>query len=159
MNLDKIVKLSGLNFRDWYRTIYLKSGHWKDLRKSKFNEVGRRCQHCGYGKKIQVHHKQYRKIFDVQLSDLEVLCDLCHRQEHANGNKDALLKIEKERRKRAIKSRKKLQNAEKKQKRKKAKAAKRKKSQPLFRFGVGEREVVLAMQQAALAIQPTINPS
>jgi len=67
--------------RDWYRNIYLCSEHWKQLRKEKkrLNPV---CEICGSKKKLDVHHKNYRGIYDVLLEDLQTLCRRCHNSRH-----------------------------------------------------------------------------
>lgn len=61
---------------------YLQSDHWRTLRGKKLASVGSRCETCGGTYKLQVHHRRYRKWFDVGIYDLKVLCDRCHRFEH-----------------------------------------------------------------------------
>lgn len=61
---------------------YLLTPHWKDLRSRKIKAVGPRCQDCGSGKQIQVHHLRYRNIYDVLLDDLKVLCRVHHEAAH-----------------------------------------------------------------------------
>lgn len=71
--------------REWYRGVYLKSDHWKELKALKLthNPI---CQRCGFKHHLDVHHVNYRNIFDVSLSDLLTLCRICHNKEHeANG--------------------------------------------------------------------------
>ena len=69
---------SGLSQRQWYRQIYLKSPHWKELKKAKFEASGRFCQIQAAGclllKKLDVHHLNYRNIYDVTLDDLQIAC-------------------------------------------------------------------------------------
>lgn len=67
--------------RSWYRTIYLKSEHWKNLKKEKFqnNPV---CEDCGGKKQLDCHHINYKNIFDVLLTDLKTLCRKCHVKEY-----------------------------------------------------------------------------
>lgn len=74
------------NKQDWYRNIYLKSEHWKNLRKEK-KKVNPVCEVCGAKKKLDVHHKNYRNIYDVLLEDLETLCRKCHNKEHKRLNR------------------------------------------------------------------------
>ncbi len=70
--------------RKWYRTVYLKSEHWRDLRGRKLNR-NPQCERC-QAKACDVHHVRYRNIFDVQLHDLLSLCRACHTEEHrVNG--------------------------------------------------------------------------
>lgn len=74
--------------REWYRKVYLKSAHWRELKRLKLRE-NPKCQRCQHGVRAQldVHHINYRNIFDVGLDDLETLCRPCHNSEHAvNGH-------------------------------------------------------------------------
>lgn len=66
----------------WYRNRYLQSFHWYNLREKKFSEVGQSCEICGSQDEIAVHHLRYKEIFDVETSDLQVLCGLHHREAH-----------------------------------------------------------------------------
>jgi hypothetical protein len=79
---------------------YLKSSHWKKLSRQKLNQVGK-CETCGSINNLEVHHKRYKKLFDIELSDLMVLCRKCHlirhgkcseaRKPQANWSLDAYL--------------------------------------------------------------------
>lgn len=56
---------------------YLKSEDWltkRYLKRLKSNK----CAICSSTKLLEVHHLNYRNLFDVQLSDLRVLCHRCH---------------------------------------------------------------------------------
>lgn len=66
--------------REWYRTVYLLSDHWKRLRGTKLASKPN-CERCG-ASAIDVHHVRYRKIFDVKLRDLLSLRRKCHIEEH-----------------------------------------------------------------------------
>jgi HNH endonuclease len=61
---------------------YLTSPHWKSLRREKILSVGRKCEVCGFDRRVQVHHIVYRSLFDVTLEDLVVLCNRCHKLAH-----------------------------------------------------------------------------
>lgn len=61
---------------------YLKSDHWQNLRKRKLSHSRRRCAICSSIKRLEVHHLQYRNIFDVDLTDLRILCNRCHKLFH-----------------------------------------------------------------------------
>ena len=67
--------------RKYYREVYLQSNHWKDLRgkKLKINPV---CENCGSKKKPDVHHLDYKNLYDVTLKDLKTLCRKCHKKLH-----------------------------------------------------------------------------
>lgn len=67
--------------RQYYRTIYLKSEHWRRLKNSKLRSQPF-CENCGTERTLDVHHIRYRNLYDVQLSDLQVLCRFCHAKEH-----------------------------------------------------------------------------
>lgn len=80
--LEYEIRKSGLSKREWYRTIYLQSDHWRLLREEKFKASGKVCVGCDRSNDLQVHHKKYRSIFNVTVDDLEVLCRHCHTAEH-----------------------------------------------------------------------------
>ena len=77
--------LHGLPMQGWYRTVYLASPHWHDLRQQVFDAQGRECSKCHATKGLDVHHLNYHQIFDVQPLDLQVLCRRCHEQEHSRA--------------------------------------------------------------------------
>lgn len=88
---DAMVRESGLSGRDWYREVYLMSDHWKDLRLRALHRGGKkqRCNRCGFPDNLDVHHLNYRNIYDVTVDDLEVLCRRCHMIEHGEAPKPA----------------------------------------------------------------------
>lgn len=67
--------------RHWYRTVYLKSEHWSNLRHTKLR-ANPDCQKCGCSENLDVHHVNYRNLFDVSVSDLLTLCRPCHNRQH-----------------------------------------------------------------------------
>ena len=85
---QEIEKHGGSRFK-WYNEIYLLSDHWKKLKARKYKQVGRKCEKCDTTKKLQVHHLEYRSVFDVQLGDLQVLCDDHHKEAHGLSHKPA----------------------------------------------------------------------
>ena len=70
-----------LNRRDLY-VVYLKTNDWKIKRKAKMYQARYKCEKCKSRKKLQVHHKDYKNWFDVELTDLLLLCEICHKKEH-----------------------------------------------------------------------------
>lgn len=63
----------------------LASAEWKRLRDQKLAEVQFRCEKCGisqWSKPLEVHHLTYITLGRERLSDLQVLCDDCHRSLH-----------------------------------------------------------------------------
>lgn len=62
-----------------YRCEYLKSEHWKQLRLEKLNSRNCECAKCGFkSASNDVHHLDYKQLYDVELLDLVVLCRGCH---------------------------------------------------------------------------------
>ncbi len=73
-----------LSMREWYREIYLHSAHWLELRKAAKEKYGEKCNRCPKSGS-DVHHRQYRYIYDVTVGDLEVICRACHDLEHGGA--------------------------------------------------------------------------
>lgn len=71
----------GLSFKDIYLK-YTKTLDWKRKRSNKLRGAKYKCQKCPSKNKLQVHHINYKKWFDVTMKDLIVLCHKCHRLEH-----------------------------------------------------------------------------
>lgn len=70
--------------RDYYRSVYLKSDHWKDLRARKLARH-KICEVCGRMGKLDVHHVSYRELYDVVETDLVAVCRRCHDEIHEGG--------------------------------------------------------------------------
>lgn len=69
----------------YYRSTYLKSEHWQNLRLQKLVESDCLCLRCGkQSQHHDVHHLNYRKLYDVSTLDLVVLCRGCHELVHEN---------------------------------------------------------------------------
>jgi len=66
--------------------VFLKTEFWKRQKSEKFREVGKKCERCGLSKNdgaiIEVHHINYKRLFDCGNSDLEVICQKCHSKHH-----------------------------------------------------------------------------
>lgn len=54
---------------------YLKSDHWKELRRKKWKNY---CGICGSTERIETHHLNYKNLYDVETADLRRLCHRCH---------------------------------------------------------------------------------
>lgn len=78
---NPIYGIIGNRNKNYYRNVYLQSEHWKNLRKEKL-ERNPICEQCGSSLSLDVHHVQYRNLYDVTLKDLQTLCRLCHNNEH-----------------------------------------------------------------------------
>lgn len=61
---------------------YLESDHWKNLRSRALIKAGHQCELCHHPRRLEVHHLMYRRLFDVTLDDLIVLCAACHSRAH-----------------------------------------------------------------------------
>lgn len=106
--LQEEVRKSGMTRKKWYRKIYLKSDHWLQLKNALFITRGRFCERCKSILRLDVHHKEYRSIFDVTINDLEILCRKCHCKEHRKTRNKK--KIEKKRKPRQYRSPKRILN-------------------------------------------------
>ena len=62
---------------------YLKTDHWKRLRRAALRYARNRCQVCYGTGNLHVHHRTYDRRGCELMSDLTVLCDPCHSVFHA----------------------------------------------------------------------------
>jgi 5-methylcytosine-specific restriction endonuclease McrA len=60
---------------------YLKSKEWLSIRLDILT-IRPKCERCGSKKSLEVHHLTYKRIFNEEPEDLEVLCKGCHYKEH-----------------------------------------------------------------------------
>ncbi len=75
---------------------YLKSDHWRNLRRIVFERDGHKCSRCPFRVLLHVHHTIYRARFeDTQPEDLIILCKKCHLAEHGMGSKTRRKKLAK----------------------------------------------------------------
>ena len=62
---------------------YLRSDHWRQLRRRILARDGYTCTDCGSREKLQVHHLCYRPVLEDALdADLATLCQECHKKVH-----------------------------------------------------------------------------
>ena len=64
---------------------YMRSAHWKRLRKIKFMP-SKRCSVCTSKDQVHIHHLRYRNLYDVVPDDLRRMCAVCHRMAHKMMN-------------------------------------------------------------------------
>lgn len=57
---------------------YLMSPEWQAKRRAALARANHRCQHCGKGGELDVHHKNYDWLGEEDASDLIALCRPCH---------------------------------------------------------------------------------
>lgn len=70
-------------FSDEYRK-YIKSAKWRALKQEVIALRSGACEKCGSKKYLQVHHLNYKNLFNEQPRDLMVLCLICHSEEHSH---------------------------------------------------------------------------
>lgn len=88
---------SRVDAKHHYRFKYLKSEHWGNLRIAKLASVDAKCKRCEKRDlHNDVHHLRYKKLYDVELIDLVVLCRECHTLVHEalDGFRDYIKKSE-----------------------------------------------------------------
>lgn len=81
MNADYIALLNRLekNRRRFYsKEEYYQSQEWAAKRRQKKEQVGYRCERCGRGVWLDVHHLNYSSLYDERMEDLMVVCRSCH---------------------------------------------------------------------------------
>lgn len=67
----------------FYRNVYLRSDDWKNLRAAKIHKEGALCKVCKRkSTSNDVHHLDYKNLYDVTLADLVVVCRPCHDKIH-----------------------------------------------------------------------------
>jgi 5-methylcytosine-specific restriction endonuclease McrA len=59
---------------------HLRSPRWRYLKACIARSRGRRCERCGATYGLQLHHKTYIRLGHERPSDVELLCDSCHRR-------------------------------------------------------------------------------
>ena len=68
-------------FLDYYE--YLQSKEWQIVRRKRLQIDGYKCQMCGTGKNLQVHHISYEHLGqEKEIDDLVTLCKECHQKVH-----------------------------------------------------------------------------
>jgi len=56
----------------------IRSAQWKNMRADIARLRGNKCERCGRGPPLELHHKTYKRLGRELLSDLELLCTICH---------------------------------------------------------------------------------
>lgn len=56
--------------------------HTKDYRAFVIKSLGNKCEDCGAGISLVIHHKKYQK--KLELTDLSLLCTSCHAKVHSS---------------------------------------------------------------------------
>ena len=63
---------------NWYGGVYLKSLHWRLFRTKMLWLTGGKCETCGSRRRLQVHHLNYKHLWNERTKDVKVLCKKCH---------------------------------------------------------------------------------
>jgi hypothetical protein len=61
---------------------YLQSDTWREKRRLVLNRCGNICECCLRKNAIQVHHTNYKTLFDEVAWDLKGVCIACHKRLH-----------------------------------------------------------------------------
>lgn len=62
---------------------YLHSEKWREKRRLALKRDGYRCQMCGTGINLNVHHISYANLgTDAEMDDIVTLCEKCHEKVH-----------------------------------------------------------------------------
>lgn len=63
---------------------YLKTNEWKNKRIQKAEQQNYKCEICGKTvlSGYHIHHKTYKNFMNEPLSDLQFLCEDCHKEVH-----------------------------------------------------------------------------
>ena len=81
-------KESNARLRTMAYGAYLKTDHWRDLRRRMLYHAHYRCQVCNGQAGLEVHHRTYENRGDERLADLIVLCRDCHETHHKPSRVD-----------------------------------------------------------------------
>ena len=90
--LFKKKKLTNKQFWDKYRK-YLASDKWQKKRQQVLKRDKNQCQYRGFifkcksTRKLQIHHKNYKTVFNEDLKSLVTLCSKHHKIEHERLDK------------------------------------------------------------------------
>lgn len=79
-------KARAIGYRNY--TEYLKSRHWRSLKRQYRLERNWSCYCCGVEDGLHLHHLTYERIGEEDLDDLLPLCERCHAAIHEGGNLD-----------------------------------------------------------------------
>lgn len=57
---------------------YMQSNRWRDVRNTALLSYSHKCAVCGNKKDVHVHHRNYDSFGNENISDLVVVCRMCH---------------------------------------------------------------------------------
>ena len=73
-----------MTWQEWYQNIYLTSDHWTSFR-AYILRVHPQCEICHTNARLQVHHRNYRCLWNESPNDVNVLCERCHKMISGEG--------------------------------------------------------------------------
>ncbi len=82
VNYIKLIDNSNLTEKQIHYRNYLQSNHWKETRARALSRANYKCEKCNCTEYLQVHHLNYKHLWNEQDSDLLVLCRTCHLKIH-----------------------------------------------------------------------------
>jgi len=66
-----------MSWQEWYQDVYLQSEHWLSFRTYILSRQPL-CQSCKSPYSLEVHHRNYRCLWNETSDDVAVLCTRCH---------------------------------------------------------------------------------
>ena len=67
-----------MTWQEWHQNIYLQSDHWLAFR-SYILRSRQECKICHVAYGLQVHHRNYKHLWNESPTDVNVLCERCHK--------------------------------------------------------------------------------
>lgn len=61
---------------------YLNSRYWINFKRDYFKHFPKTCIICGSTDKVQLHHKNYKHLYNEDYEDVICLCRFCHAKKH-----------------------------------------------------------------------------
>ena len=73
-----------MSWQDWYQNVYLQSDHWLSFR-AYILRIRPECEICHVTYRLQVHHRNYKRLWNESPRDVNVLCERCHQMISGEG--------------------------------------------------------------------------
>lgn len=69
-----------VNFDTWQKAYEhrIRSSDWKKLKAEVIKARGYKCERCGSGYRLDLHHKTYERLGCERPDDVELVCKWCH---------------------------------------------------------------------------------
>jgi 5-methylcytosine-specific restriction endonuclease McrA len=68
---------------------HIRSSRWRNMRRDMARLRNHRCERCGRGPPLHLHHKNYDRLGRELISDLEILCCECHERADEEREREA----------------------------------------------------------------------